>query len=197
MNDLTIFSQRLKEAREKKGFTQRYLAEKVSVTPASLSAYEKGTSIPSLPVVKKLSEVCDVSIDWLCGLTENENNSIKSYKDVIAQLFRVFPPEFKVIKDSKSGNHILVFEDAVMGEFFKEWFKMRDIYKDDLIDTETYNLWKEKTLKKYDLPINYIYVPCRENTNTPFDCWQVYKSDDKTMTLIDEIPWSFTKDSKE
>lgn len=76
MADLSVFSQRLKEARVSCGFTQQDLAQKANVTAATISSYENSTSskesklakFPSLDKVVAIAEALGVSIDWLCGL---------------------------------------------------------------------------------------------------------------------------------
>lgn len=47
----------LKEAREKLGFQQQYVADKVGVTPAYICKLEKGTNPPSNEVCEKLAKV--------------------------------------------------------------------------------------------------------------------------------------------
>lgn len=72
---------RLYEARERKGFTQEELAEKVSILPNSkrpncnrntISRYEKGSQPISREYAALFSQVLDVSVEWLLG--ENEKN---------------------------------------------------------------------------------------------------------------------------
>lgn len=57
----------LKELRLKKGYSQVKLQHLVGVSTSSIEAYEQGVRIPSLPVIYKLSEVLDCSIDCLVG----------------------------------------------------------------------------------------------------------------------------------
>ena len=57
----------LKELRLKKGYSQVKLHHLVGVSSSSIEAYEQGVRIPSLPVIYKLSEVLDCSIDCLVG----------------------------------------------------------------------------------------------------------------------------------
>lgn len=47
--------------------SQRDLADKIGVTAASLSAYERGTQNPSIEVVSAIADVFEVRIDWLCS----------------------------------------------------------------------------------------------------------------------------------
>lgn len=172
-NDLKkIFGQRIKEAREKVGMTQLQLAKTVQVSAASISAYEKGNSFPSLTVAKDIATECKVTIDWLCGQESSDINLSKTLSDVIELLFKLDnPPLFEIRykrQDERLGETFytdeevgLYFNDRYSGfvssnqenrklfDFFKDWQKMRDLYNRNSIDNEVYHLWMEKTLKKY------------------------------------------------
>ena len=73
-----VFSQRLKDARNKKQLTQKQLANKIGVSATTLTNYETNKSkVPGADVLISLSEVLDVSIDWLLG---NDKSNIESTK---------------------------------------------------------------------------------------------------------------------
>lgn len=72
MPDLTIFGQRLKKLRQDLGLSQRDFASRIGVTASALSSYEKGTMNPSLAVAVNAATEFGESLDWLCGLTEND-----------------------------------------------------------------------------------------------------------------------------
>lgn len=82
MDKLSIFSKRLRETRIKKGMTQKQLADKVGATAATISAYESADEnkrkSPTLEKLVQISEVLEVSLDWLCdnhkGETKKQNN---------------------------------------------------------------------------------------------------------------------------
>jgi len=62
------FPDRLKELRNKLGYTQSDLAKKLSLTRASVNAWEMGLSAPSTPVIVELSQLFNVTTDYLLGL---------------------------------------------------------------------------------------------------------------------------------
>lgn len=43
--------------------------------------------------------------------------------------------------------------DKHLNEFLKDWNKMRELYWAGTIDEEVYSLWREKTISKYNIPI--------------------------------------------
>lgn len=57
----------LLELRQKSGFSQEELAEKVFVTRQAVSRWETGETIPNTETLKLLSRVYDVSINTLLG----------------------------------------------------------------------------------------------------------------------------------
>ncbi len=59
------FSYKIAELRREKGWTQEDLAEKMDVTRQSVSKWEGGVSIPDLEKIIKLSELFNVSTDYL------------------------------------------------------------------------------------------------------------------------------------
>lgn len=69
MNDNTInkiaFGKRLKEAREKMGYTQAKLSEEVGISPNFLGDIERGLKLPSLNKLIILSNVLKTSLDTM------------------------------------------------------------------------------------------------------------------------------------
>ncbi|MGG0739221.1 helix-turn-helix domain-containing protein [Niallia taxi] len=76
-----IFGERLKQEREKKGWSQLDLSEKIHVSRQSVSKWETGKNYPSIEIIIHLSDLFGVTIDEML-------RSDKELKD-------------KVIKDSK------------------------------------------------------------------------------------------------
>lgn len=64
------FSDRIKNLREKAGLTQAELAKKLSLTRASVNAWEMGLSAPSTPFIVELSRLFHVTTDYLLGLDD-------------------------------------------------------------------------------------------------------------------------------
>ncbi len=64
------FPNRLKDLRNKMGLTQAELAKKLSLTRASVNAWEMGLSAPSTPFIVELSRLFNVSTDYLLGLDD-------------------------------------------------------------------------------------------------------------------------------
>lgn len=160
--DLQTFSNRLKLLRSILNITQKDFAEKIGVTAAALSAYENNQKNPSVAVVQRIAGKFHVSVDWLCGLSDKMEFDEKPqrFSDIIRILFQIEPylqmkPFFKhpVLGDITAS---IIFSDSEMQEFIQEWDKMKELYNEELIDEEVYNLWKEKALSKYTGEVNFI-----------------------------------------
>ena len=67
---MNIFGQRLKELREKHGFTQEQLGEKISVTKGNISKYESGKLEPNIETIRLIANIFDVSTDYLLGRSD-------------------------------------------------------------------------------------------------------------------------------
>ena len=58
----------LRELRKDRGMTQAELAEKLSLSPLTISAYECGRSSPDDEIKIKIAQIFNVSLDYLLGL---------------------------------------------------------------------------------------------------------------------------------
>ena len=143
--ELQIFSERLKKLRTELEMTQKDFAEKISVTSAALSAYENNQKNPSVIVAKRIAQSFNVSIDWLCGLSDNQQgdlNSVRTYADVIEICMNT--------KNPVNSIHVVInsFEEYVK-HFLQEFEHMNSLKQNGTIDQELFNLWLDKTLDKY------------------------------------------------
>lgn len=174
MNEAT-FSSRVKELRTSLGLTQTEFADKINTTQATLSSYENTDKTPSLDTVKKIAEVFTVSIDWLLGLSDiiDANDIPRTYSDIIRLLFKLESAGLSSFSIRSFHNNYydqnvceITTTDSAMTNFIAEWKKIKALHDNKTIDDELYNLWLEKTLKKYDTSIVH---PANDFTNIPDD----------------------------
>jgi transcriptional regulator with XRE-family HTH domain len=69
------FSDKVKQLRTEKDWSQEDLAEKVGVSQKQISAYENGVSFPSQEILIKITEIFDVSLDYLVLESAGQSNS--------------------------------------------------------------------------------------------------------------------------
>ena len=77
---------RLKELIEKKGITQKELAEEVGCTDAAISHYIKGDRIPRSSVLTKIAIALDTTSDYLMeGIPTDVTDELDYAKKLIAR----------------------------------------------------------------------------------------------------------------
>lgn len=64
---MSIFSERLKELRKKRGYTQSELADILNIKRATIAKWETGMTEPRIESLIKLADFFGVSLDWLFG----------------------------------------------------------------------------------------------------------------------------------
>ena len=69
---LNILSQRLKQCRKEKGYTQNQVAIYCDITEKTYQNYELMTREPKLEILIKIADLFDVSLDYLTGRTDSK-----------------------------------------------------------------------------------------------------------------------------
>jgi len=90
---LLFYGDRLAELREDAKWNQKKLASELSVTVPTISDYENGRTCPGLDKIINMAKLFNVSIDYLCGLTD-DLISYKHDNDCIV-LPQNCPPDMK------------------------------------------------------------------------------------------------------
>lgn len=72
---MEILPQRLKQAREKRGLTQRQLAALLNVSPSTIALYETGDRKPDPAMLRRLADALDCTADYLLGRVDDRNLS--------------------------------------------------------------------------------------------------------------------------
>ncbi|WP_018395873.1 helix-turn-helix transcriptional regulator [Bacillus sp. 37MA] len=106
-----IFSERLKKEREKRGWSQTDLAEKIHVSRQSVSKWETGKNYPGIEVIIDLSDIFGITIDEL--LRSDEELKEKVIRDSKQLAY----PKWKVFFDSVFllGVFLLVAKLIILG----------------------------------------------------------------------------------
>ncbi len=167
-----VFSSRLKKARIGKGVTQAELSRLASLTPATVSAYEKGQKLPNLSSTVELARALGVTIDWLCGeeTTSEQNINVNNEEidfSVLARLIvflgmnccskmQIVEQEETYI-DHNTGYPThgtidvarLVFDQEEIIEFISGFIKLKQIYEDDVLSKELFDTSINGLIDKY------------------------------------------------
>ncbi len=62
-----MFALKLKELREKKGYSQQLLANKLGISQSTVGMWESGKREPNFETTKQLADYFEVSVDYLLG----------------------------------------------------------------------------------------------------------------------------------
>lgn len=84
--DAIMIYERIKQLREKQGYTQTELAKMLGVTRSCVNAWEMGISVPSTQSLVQLAQIFDISTDYLLGLDAEAAIRTKGLSDNDIQL---------------------------------------------------------------------------------------------------------------
>ncbi|MBE6984351.1 MAG: helix-turn-helix transcriptional regulator [Ruminococcaceae bacterium] len=76
-----MLCERIKELREKAGYSQAQLAKRLDVTRSSVNAWEMGLSAPTTQYIIALTKLFHVSADYILGTQADVQLSLKGYTD--------------------------------------------------------------------------------------------------------------------
>ena len=81
-----IFGERIRELRETRDLSMQELANYLEVSKSSVNMWENAGVVPREPILKKISQAFDVTIDYLLGNTtrEQEQERIDNLNDINA-----------------------------------------------------------------------------------------------------------------
>lgn len=108
----SILPKRLKELREKHGFLQKFVADKLGIKSNTLSGYENGTRSPDPDMLNSLANLYNVTTDYLLGRTDDPNLTVKDEKDIAKRLEK--------FKEELEDQEDLLFMGEPMSEEAKE-----------------------------------------------------------------------------
>lgn len=81
-------TERMRQLREEKGWSQYQLAKELGIKRASIANYEGGLSFPPLPVLERMAQIFGVSLDGLVWGQEAPENAIQD-RELLAYFKRV------------------------------------------------------------------------------------------------------------
>lgn len=87
--------ERIKYSREKNKLTQSELAKKMFVTRSSVNAWEMGISIPTTEKIAELSNVLNVSTDFILGIDDGETICLDGLSDDEKSIIYALVKQFK------------------------------------------------------------------------------------------------------
>ena len=160
MENTNTFAVRLKQIRDEKKMTQKTFSEYLEIKQQTLSGYEIGKISPSLEVAFSIAQKLNVSLDWLCGLSNERNNSAEqfgTYGEIFQQLVKIDKSNHICIKSVKLGGddkQVILMNDSIVQIFLEEWGKILTLFHDGIINKSLYDLWVNEKIQYYKVRLN-------------------------------------------
>lgn len=121
-SEVSMFSERLRTLRRRKGETQESAADKLGIPKATYGTYENGKYLPDAEKIAKMADFYNVSADYLLGLTKDfQGTSVSNVK-----LSKGCADKIKDISENKAMLNTL--ENLIKTKKFKEFIEFMDKY---------------------------------------------------------------------
>ncbi|MEM5012118.1 helix-turn-helix transcriptional regulator [Niallia taxi] len=114
---MSTLGERLKKARERKGLSQIEVFRRTHINNKTLSRYEKDGTEPDTETLKVLSDLYEVSTDYLLGKGSDSNTADKSDSDGIPSAVKAW------LRADTTG--LTDEEQEMLQEDLSEYFEMR------------------------------------------------------------------------
>src|SRR5690625_2415657 len=110
------FPERVRKLRIDRKMTQEELGKKINVSKVSVSGYETGNRTPDMDTLQKLSDVLDVSMDYLLGRSDLLQESRNPYYALSKKDERDIAKDLARMMESLEGDEALAFHGERMDE---------------------------------------------------------------------------------
>ena len=183
MDEINIFAQRLKEARMKAGLSQAELSRRTGVAPATLSSYEVTDSSkkPTMEKVILIAKALNVSLDWLCGLTDSPVNEPENNELIIdcELLLRVIA---KFATDSPEPSvFVQLFDIEELGEYYGKVKVTYAAFNNKHITEFVQKIMQLQKLKNDGILVQDVFDGCIEQL--------ILKTSKDIKSRCDELPF--------
>lgn len=201
------FSDVFKKLRIKNKYTQEDIANKFDMTKTGISYWENGKSEPSLEVIEKLAELFNVSIDYLLGNSNTENDygimhnrtnvigvvpagvPLEAIEDIIGEI--EYPSRFEdkevFALQIKGDSMNKVLPDGSIGLFEKT-----DVLENGQIGAILVNGYDATVKKFYRLTDSYVLEPLSFNPDYQLI---VIKDGTDPVSIVGKLLWYCSKES--
>jgi len=90
---IPIIEYRLKLEREKKGWSQKYIAENTGIPSSNISRYETGERKPDIDTLLAMADFLGCSVDYLLGRTDDPSPSTHQEAEDLKELLLRYQPK--------------------------------------------------------------------------------------------------------
>jgi transcriptional regulator with XRE-family HTH domain len=103
-----VFSERLRELRKSRGRTQQEIADLLNIRRSTYGEYERGVILPPTDKIQILAKYFNVTVDWLIGKEEMQEDISKTLNTLLTQLKSNKQFSFHGKKMNKESRNILI-----------------------------------------------------------------------------------------
>lgn len=161
--DLSVFGKRLKEARTDNKISQKELSALAGVSTVMISSYERSDEKggnPSLANAAAIANALNVSLDWLCGLTDKRDvidESSKIDTDLFLRSFIAFLDRTNIDNMETYLNgvaHKTYTPDIIQGtyayDFITEYLEVQPVLRGNILPEPIKETVIKKIISKYE-----------------------------------------------
>ena len=127
--------EKIKKARQLRGWTQAELASIMDLPVSRIQQYEANIRSPKPSQAEIFAERLGVNVEFL------SNHNIDTYNDVAHTLLEL-EETFGLSIEEQNGEHILKFKDRELTEFLKNWYTAKIKSNTSSQTLKNYELWK-------------------------------------------------------
>lgn len=123
---MTDFPHRIRGLREKIGWRQKDVAEKLGISESAYGYYEQGRREPSNDTLRQLADIFNVNIDYLLGRTDDPTppNKARPYYALTEKDERDIARDLERIMNNLESEDALAFYGEPMDEQTKELLRI-------------------------------------------------------------------------
>ncbi len=167
---------RLKKLMEQRGVTNRQLGDLCGVAEETVRGYKKGNGVP-LDVAIKIADTYGVTLDWLFGRSEYQNET-DLMVDIVLALDKVF--RFTTIKDASGCEWPVLQIDRNFYEYITDLQRLQRLKEtSSMIEKEYVNV-RRGIYEKYKTLLNEIFNADGFNENAAIQI-----RDFEGLTIVD------------
>jgi transcriptional regulator with XRE-family HTH domain len=146
-----MFAKRIKEVRLSMNMTSVRFADFLGLSRGIISMYERGKTTPSLKGLANIAKKCDVSIDYLCGLTDMKKTEISDYRDIAERILELVDcQDSKAIRKGKDGLFISIPQGKELETFIENYWNLLRLEEQGKITHDIIQNWKDGALKELE-----------------------------------------------
>jgi len=117
---MSTLGQRLRKARENKGWSQTFVCEKLKISNSRLSGYERDYREPDAEMLATLANLYGVSVDYLLGRTDNPNPASGDLPQLTEKDEKDIAKKLQAIADELASGTGLAFDGEPLDETTRE-----------------------------------------------------------------------------